>query len=505
MTRSQTPNFGTDTAERTKSAVPQWITLTIVLLGVLLVAMSISGTAVALPHIGADLHAAGSALNWVVAGYNLAFAVCTLICGSLADIVGRRRVFCLSAAAFAVASLSSALGPTVVVVDLGRVVAGIGGAGVMAAGAAMLAHTYTGPALTRAFALMGTMAGVGIAVGPSLSGAMVESLGWRGNFGFYAAVGVVLAAGSRLFDESRAPGPHRIDRIGISTFVLGLSAVMVSVLEGPERGWADPLVVGSAAVGAVALVWFALSQVRVANPLLDVSLLRDRHFMGWVLSTLTTSVGFLGALVYLPTFLQSVGGMGTAATGVTMLLLTAPVLVLPMVAAALVNAGLSPRLLLALALAAVVAGNLWLSTLSVEVTAATLAAPLLCIGAGMGITFGISDGQAMRLIPEHRVGMAAGFLNMVRGAAEALVIAVFSAVLVSVLTTRLGAAATVIAAGTLDPADLSNQAEAFSWAWQITQYVVAALCAVLAVTALILTRPTPSPRPASASRRLGTR
>lgn len=494
MMRSRTPQRRSETETDAKAAAAHRLTLPTVLLGVLLVAMAISGTAVALPRIGADLHTAGSALNWVVAGYNLAFAVCTLICGSLADIVGRRRVFSLSAGAFALASLGCAAGPNIVAVDLGRIVAGIGGAGVMAAGGAMLAHTYTGPALTRAFALMGTMAGVGIAIGPSLSGLMIESLGWRGSFGVYTAMGIVLFVSSRVLTESRAPGPHRIDRIGISTFVLGLSAVMVTVLEGPERGWTDPLVMAGAAVGAALLVGFALSQSRVPTPLLDPALVRNRPFIGWVLSTLTTSVGFLGVLVYLPTFLQSVGDMSTATAGLTMLLLTGPVLILPIIAAALINAGLSPRLLLALALGAVVIGNLWLSTLSVDVTTAALAAPLLCIGAGMGITFGITDGQAMRLISPDQAGMAAGFLNMIRGAAEALVIAAFSAVLMSVLSTRLGVAAAVTtAAGYLDPAHLNDQAEAFSWSWQITQYIVAALCAALSVTALILTRPTPRP------------
>ncbi|WP_219823087.1 MFS transporter [Nocardia nova] len=460
------------------------------LTGVLLVAMAISGTAVALPRIGADLRTAGSALNWVVAGYNLAFAVCTLICGSLADVVGRRRVFSGSAAAFALGALICAVGPNIAVVDLGRIVAGVGGAGVMAAGGALLAHAYSGPALTRAFALMGTVAGIGIAVGPSLSGVLIQSLGWRGSFGAYVAIAILLFAGSRGLAESRAPGPHRIDRIGISTCVIGLSGVMVVVLEGPERGWDAPLVVAAAAAGIVLLAVFILSQRRVAAPLLDPSLMRNRQFIGWVLSALTTSVGFLGVLVYLPTYLQSVGDMDSAATGLTIVLLTGPVLVLPLVAGAAVNAGVSPRLLLALALGTVVAGNLWLSTLPVDITAATLAAPLLCIGIGMGITFGISDGQAMRLIPAHRAGMAAGFLNMVRGAAEALVIAAFSALLVSILATRLGATvAATTAAGTIDVSDPAGQAEAFRWSWQLTQYIVAAVCAALSAMALILTRP----------------
>ncbi|WP_084161356.1 MFS transporter [Nocardia sp. BMG51109] len=463
-------------------------TLPIVLVGVVLVAMSISGTAVALPDIADDLRASGSALNWVVAGYNLAFAVFTLVAGSLADIVGRRRVFTISVATFAVASLICAVGSHIAMVDAARFIAGVGAAGVMAAGGAILASTFQGGALTRAFALMGTMAGVGIAVGPSLSGALISLIGWRGSFGVYATIGIVLLVCSRMLRESRASGPHRVDWAGIALFVIGLSALMFAVLAGPDSGWSDPVVVWSVIGGLLALVAFAVVQLRVAAPVLDPGLVRNPGFMGWVLSTLTTVIGFLGALVYLPTFLQSVGGMSSGTAGLTMLLLTAPVLVLPSAAGAIVSAGGSARLLMATALILVVVGNLWLSVLDAQPTVVMLAGPLLCIGIGMGVSFGLTDGQAMLLVPSDRSGMAAGFLNTLRGSAEALVIAGFSANLLSLLTSRLGDAATAakVGAGTVDPDKFAEQSQAFAWSWQHTQYVVAAICAVLGVVSIAL-------------------
>ncbi|WP_079315988.1 MFS transporter [Microbispora sp. GKU 823] len=186
---------------------PSAFTLPVVLVGVVLVAMSISGTAVALPSIGADLNASGSSLNWVVAGYNLAFAAMTLVAGSTADRIGRRRVFIAAVLVFAAGFAATAFSPSIVLTDVARVVSGAGGAGIMAAGGAILAAGYDGAARNRAFALMGTMAGIGIAVGPTLSGLLIAATGWRGGFAVYTMVGLLIALGATRTRESRAPRP----------------------------------------------------------------------------------------------------------------------------------------------------------------------------------------------------------------------------------------------------------------------------------------------------------
>ncbi|WP_370665632.1 MFS transporter [Streptomyces sp. IBSBF 2507] len=142
-----------ETALSSPRSRPSALTLPVVLAGVVLVAMSISGTAVALPGVGQDLGASGSALNWVVAGYNLAFAAKTLVAGSAADRVGRRRTFLVSALVFSCGFLVTAVSQSIVVTDASRIVSGAGGAGVIAAGGAILASSYEEAARNRAFAL----------------------------------------------------------------------------------------------------------------------------------------------------------------------------------------------------------------------------------------------------------------------------------------------------------------------------------------------------------------
>jgi hypothetical protein len=473
------------------TARPSPLTLPVVLLGVVLVAMSISGTAVALPSIGADLDASGSPLNWVVAGYNLSFAAMTLVAGSAADRIGRRRVFTVAAAIFAAGFAATALSSSILLTDAARIVSGAGGAGIMAAGGAILAAGYDGAARNRAFALMGTMAGVGIAVGPTLSGLLISATGWRGSFAVFTVLGLLITIGATRLRESQATGTGRIDWLGGLLFVAALTLLMYAMLEAPALGPAHPAVLVTAIGGGAALVLFGAAQRRSAAPVLAPALVADKGFMGWSLATLTTSIGFLGVLVFLPTYLQAAGGLAPGAAGLAMLLLTAPVLLAPTATAAMVDRGVPARLLIMLALALVVGGNVWLTGLSAEHAVAVVAAPLLMIGVGMGASFGITDAQAMSLVPADTVGMAAGFLNTLRGAAEALVIAAFSAALLGLLSTRLGDTthAAAVSAGRL-AAGSAGEIEAFTWAWRTTQIGVSVLCLGLSVgVAVLISRP----------------
>lgn len=472
----------------TTTATP---TLPVVLAAVVLVAMSISGTAVALPSIGRDFDTSGSPLNWVVAGYNLAFAAMTLVAGATADRVGRRRVFVGTAIVFAGGFLATALSPSIVITDVARIVSGVGAAGMMAAGGALLASTYDGPARNRAFALMGTMAGVGIAIGPTLCGLLVSATGWRGSFVGFAIFGLLVAVGGTRLRESRSPGGST-DWLGSILFVAALSILMYGVLEAPARGWTDPRIVVSLLVGLLALVVFATVQRRTEAPVLAPALVMNRQFMAWSLATVTTSIGFLGVLVFLPTYLQAATGLSPAVAGLTMLFLTAPVLVMPMIAVSLVNKGVSARLLILLALAFVVAGNLSLMALRPGNTVAVIVVPLLLIGIGMGASFGLTDGQAMGLVPPDTVGAAAGFLNTLRGAAEALVIAGFSASLLGFLTSKLDGDTSRAAA--VSSGRVSDQAQteldALTSSWQLTQLCISILCLTLSlvVASLMLKR-----------------
>ncbi len=480
-----------------------------VLLGFLTLPMSMSGAGVAVPQIGADLDAAGPAAQWVVTAYFLTASSFMLVAGSLGDAVGRRRIYRLGALAYTIGSLVAALAPTIAILLAARMVTGLGAAGVMAGGGAILGATFTGPARTRAFAAMGTagqrctatsriiaetMGGLGLALGPSLSGWLIDGMGWRVGLGVFALGGSTLSAGTWLMDETRAGTRPRIDVAGAAVFVAGITALMLGVTQGSQSGWTAPGVLALFAVTLVLFVGFVLIERRAASPVLDLSLLRQRRFMGWLLAATTMSAGFAGILAFLPSYLQDPAGLTAAQAGLVMILPTLPMTLMPLVGSRLINHGTPPALLIALALLAIASGNRWLTILHPAVTPLDLAGPLILTGAGVGLAFGIIDAQAMNEVTENQIGMAAGMLNTVRGTANSLALAIFGSALVAILTGRIGSAdlAGQIATGNIpDTAGAGFLATQLTETWRVVLSALAALCLVAAGTAGALVRRSP--------------
>lgn len=453
------------------------------------VPMALSGTAVALPAIARDLGGGGFALSWVVTGYFLTASALMLVTGTLADIMGRRRVFAIGAGCFGAGALGSAVSADIVVLDLSRTVSGIGSACLMAAGGAMLGSVFAGRARTRVFAAVGTTVGAGLALGPGLAGLVVGHLGWRAFFALLAVVALVLLAAAAAMPESRGVQTH-LDLLSALCYVAGMVLAMVGVLQATDHGWADVRVVVPVATGIGALALFVRRQRNVTDPLLDVSLLTDRRVTGWLLAGLTLAVGTLGALTQLPVFLQSTGRFSPEAAGVVMLALTVPVLALPPLSAVLVDKGMSPRRILVAAVVLIAAGNLLLSRVHPDTGTGLVAVSLLLVGTANGILTGLVDPQTLAHVPPHRLGMASGLLNTVRAAGNTVTLAVFVALLVTQLQSRVGdrGLAGQIAAGNLTD---TSQIEPYAQSMRATLIVVAAVCTALGITAAALTRALP--------------
>lgn len=416
------------------------LTLAAVLLAVFVVPTSISGTAVALPDIGADTHAGLVPLQWVVNAFNVTFACSTLTWGSVADIIGRVRAFALGAALYAAASAASALAGNILVLDAARALAGIGGAAIFACGSAILSTVFSGPARTKAFALFGTIAGIGVALGPSLSGALVQGMGWRWVFALHAAALLLVLLAVPAISRS---APHagregvRIDVVGSVLFILAMLLLTTAIVQGSQWGWASLRILLLFGGAAVVLAVFGAVERRRAHPMLDLTILANRHFLALCLVPVAASFGFVTMLTYLPSYLTTVGGHTSGTAGLIMVLLTAPVLVCPMLAAKLVSRGASAMALIYVSLGCLVIGDLALMLFGPNVSVAVVALPMLITGAGMGLNTGLVDGQALGLVPAEKAGMAAGFLNTMRLGSEAIAVAVYGSLLATTLSSKI--------------------------------------------------------------------
>ncbi len=485
-------NMSVRTADptRTRRRADRW-TLAVVLLGFLTLPMSMSGAGVAVPRIAADLGAEGPAAQWVVTAYFLTASSFMLVAGSLGDAVGRRRIYRIGALAYTIGSLAAALAPTIALLLTARVVTGLGAAGVMAGGGALLGATFTGPARTRAFAAMGTTGGLGLALGPTLSGLLIDSVGWRVGFGVFAIAGAILLVGTRLLRETRAQTRPRIDLAGAATFILCLAALMLAVTQGADHGWGAPEVVALLAAAVVLFLGFVLIERRATNPVLDLSLLRRRRFIGWLLAATTMSAGFVGILSFLPSYLQDPAGYTAAQAGLVMILPTLPMMLMPLAGSRLINRGVPPALLATVALLAIAGGNAWLAILHPAVTPLDLAGPLILTGTGVGLASGIIDAQAMNEVTENQVGMAAGMLNTVRGAANALGLAIFGSALIAILASRIGSTSLAGQATTGNIPDTTEAAflgEQLTETWRVVLLIIAGLCLAAATGTGVLLR-----------------
>lgn len=410
------------------------VTLVAVCVACGLLPASLTGTSIALPGISEDLHTSLTSLQWVVNAYNLTFASVMLAAGALADLLGRRRMFTWGLVVFVACTAGCAAVSDIVVIDVLRGVAGIGAAMVLTAASALLAHTFDGPSRMRAFGALGSSFGLGLVLGPSTSGVLIGWGGWRTVFIVHAIVAALVMLALPFLRESRDPAATGIDRWGTLTFSGSLFALTLALVEAPQLGWASPAVLGLLAAFVLLLVAFTVVERRQVRPMFDLALFQRPAFTAICLMPVLLAFGFVCLLVFLPSFFIGINGMSSGRAGATMLLLTGPVLLFPVIAGA-VSRTVPPRVLLGTSLLLIAAGAAWLTVIDRDTTVPALIGPLLVIGTGVGISFGLLDGAALSAVDSSRAGMAAGMFNTMRLTGEAVAIAGMGALLVT-LTRR---------------------------------------------------------------------
>ncbi|CAM2737146.1 MFS transporter [Streptomyces albus] len=425
-------------ASTTPEAPPRaGLTILALCLAVFIVPYGLSSAPVALPAMGRDLDAGVVPLQWVVNAYNVTAASFMMAAGSIADRIGRKRVFGFGIVLYGVSALTGALATNVIMVDIARAVAGVAAAAMMTAGVSVMANMFHGAARTKAFAYVGVTIGAGLALGPTTSGMLVSAMGWQSIFWVQFAIAAVSVAGLRLVQESKDPDAKAVDWAGTATFTLALFCFTLGVIQGPTWGWGSSGVLGLFAGCLVLLAAFVAVERRQQHPMFDLSLFTEPRFMAVNLLATAVSFGFVGLMVLLPSYLVGANGLTDSQAGITMLLLTAPVLLFPLVAGRLVQAGVSMRPILSGSLVLVAAGLAWLTVVHPGVSLLELAGPLLLVGIGIGLIYGLMDGAAVSTVSPAKVGMASGMFNTIRLASEAVAVAGMVAALVSLVQGKL--------------------------------------------------------------------
>ncbi len=388
-----------------------------------LLVLDLTGVNVALPAMQRDLGAGLGEVQWVVDAYALTLAVLLLTAGALADRVGRRSLFLAGLAAFTAASLACALAPGALALDLVRAAQGCGAAVLYGTASPLLAAAYpSGRQRDRALGTFAAASGAAIATGPLLGGTLTEMFGWRAIFFINVPVGTLaLVVAPRVLAESRDARRRPLDPVATACLTAGLGGVMWALIEGPRIGWTAPETIICIAAATAATAVLALR--RIPDPMIDLSLLRDRLYAANTVAALAFHAAGAGALAYFSLYVQGPMGARPGEAGLWFLTFSVPALAAPV---------LLGRIMHRLPSALLVAAGPALAAVSSLLLAATyrlhswpaMVPGFVAGGTSIGIGNLVTGRTALASAPAERAGVAAGIANTAKQIGIAVGVAV---------------------------------------------------------------------------------
>jgi EmrB/QacA subfamily drug resistance transporter len=409
----------------------KWWTLIAVSVATFMLLLDITVVNVALPSIREDLGASFTDLQWVVDAYALTLAALVLTAGSLADRLGRRRVFAAGLGIFSVASLLCALAPDPIFLNLSRALQGVGGAVMFAVSLALIAQEFT-PGRERGMAMgaYGATIGVAVAVGPLVGGALTDGLGWEAIFYLNVPIGIAAIVVTLLkLRESRDPNATRVDWAGVATFSAALFLLVLALVRGNEEGWGSSLIVSLFVAAAALFAAFVAIERRVPEPMLPLGLFRRRAFTGVQLAAFAISGSMLAMFLYLTLYMQNYLGYSPLEAGLRYLPITLASFFAAPIAGALLSR-VPARVMLSTGLGLVGLGLLLMSGIEPGDEWTTLLGGFLVAGAGIGLLNPVIADVAVSVVPKEQSGMASGINDTFRQVGIAVGIAAWGAIFV---------------------------------------------------------------------------
>lgn len=414
----------------------KWYALSCTTLGALLSVLNGSTLAVALPVISRELHSSLQTIMWTLMIYMLAITVLVPSIGRTADIIGRKKLYVGGFALFTFASLLCGLVNSGHELVLARLIQGIGGALILAISTAIVTDAFPPSQLGFALGINGMVISAGAVIGPILGG-VLTSWNWRWVFFFNLPLGLVgtLWAGLQLRETVKLPENQKFDWLGITLFTISLSLFLIALTFGDMAGWLSPLILAGLIGGGALLYVFILQEARSAEPMLDLSLFKERLLAAAYASNFLNGIA-RGAVTFLMIFFFQVIWSVTP--------LQAGIMLAPFALAMMVIAPISGRLsdrygsreLSSLGLAVSAIGLLGLAQIQYDSGFAVIIFWMVLMGLGSGLFFSPNTNAIMKAVSPERRGIAAGTRTMMNNAGSLVSLAIGLALISSSMSEK---------------------------------------------------------------------
>jgi EmrB/QacA subfamily drug resistance transporter len=405
----------------------KWWTLAGACAGLFVLMLDSTVVALALPVIHRDLGASSEALQWTMNAYLLTIAILVISAGRLGDMFGRKRAFLLGMAVFAAGSVLSGLAQSPEMLVAGRVVQGVGAAPMLTLSLAIICNVFPGKAeQASALGIWAAVSAIALAIGPLAGGALIE-VDWRAIFWMNVpviALGIAVMAWAA--PESTDPGSGtRIDWAGLALLSAGLFAVVLALVQADAWGAGTALVLGFA--GVVALLAFARFERRAGDPLVDLTLFRNRPYFGASAAAFALVGSYWAVMFFQPQYLQDARGHSAVESGLLILPITVPMIFISPFSGRLI-ARFGARRLMTTGMVLGTLGVFVLTQIDGSSPYGLLLAGYLLFGIALGFVYAPMSTAAMAAMPGEKVGIAAGVLAMDRLVAGAIALAASGAV-----------------------------------------------------------------------------
>jgi len=461
----------------------KWAVLIINSVGVFMATLDSSIVNISLPKIAENFHVPmNGAIQWVIIAYLVAATAILLTAGRLADMFGRKTVWLAGLIIFTGGSALCGLAPSLGFLIAARILQGFGGSLVMAVGPALLTGAFPPQERGRALGLNAITVSLGVSIGPTLGGFITAYWTWRWIFFINLPIGILgLLATLRILKETTPRKESQFDPLGAILLAVGMASLTGGLSFGQDIGWSSPVLISIFVLAAIALLALPLVETRVANPIIDFSLFRNRVFFSANISLILSSMALFVVSFMLPFYLEELRGIPTQNAGLLLTPLPITIACVAPFSGALADK-IGTRWLAAGGLAIACIGLICIGQLNEKSSIPDIIWRLMLTGFGQALFQSPNSSALMGSAPSNRQGIASGFLATARTMGQSISVALSGAI----FATLGGAAAGhMLQVQQLTATQQAEQQHIFTHSFQIAFIVCAVIAAIGVFTSLV--------------------